>query len=159
MNNNPIRYQSEQIPGKVFGDARLEKRGPTCMKRYVKSSQWSRPPEREDKHTRKYKQLEIEEKESYKWLQAAQRSQRCACSSSHSDLHRRPGSRHLRIVGTHASTTCPCSIPHESRAATRIPAGSPNRRITPKTLPLPKSTTELQELMPFRCAETNASSE
>jgi hypothetical protein len=37
---------------------------------------WSRPQEREDKHSRKYKQQEIEEKESYKWLEAAQRSQR-----------------------------------------------------------------------------------
>ncbi|HEY9817800.1 MAG TPA: IS4 family transposase [Candidatus Obscuribacterales bacterium] len=38
---------------------------------------WSRDPERKDKHSRQYKQQEIEEKESYKWWQVAQNSQRC----------------------------------------------------------------------------------
>lgn len=38
---------------------------------------WSRPAERPDKHTRRYKQLPIEEKESFKWLESAASSQRC----------------------------------------------------------------------------------
>jgi hypothetical protein len=89
---------------------------------------WSRPPEREDKHTRKYKQLEIEEKESYKWLQAAQRSQKCWAAAAERDLHRRPGSRHLRTVGIHTSAICPCSIPHESRS--RLSKNHPKNSIT-----------------------------
>jgi len=36
---------------------------------------WSRPPERPDKRSRAYKQLPIEQKESYKWVKAAQESQ------------------------------------------------------------------------------------
>lgn len=40
-------------------------------------SMWSRSPERQDKQTRRYKQLPIEEKESFKWLESAQNSQRC----------------------------------------------------------------------------------
>ncbi len=38
---------------------------------------WSRPVERLDKQTRRYKELPIEEKESFKWLESAARSQRC----------------------------------------------------------------------------------
>lgn len=38
---------------------------------------WSRPAERPDKHTRRYKQLPIQEKESLKWLESAASSQRC----------------------------------------------------------------------------------
>jgi hypothetical protein len=38
---------------------------------------WTRAVERPDKHQRKYASLPIEQKESYKWLAAAQRSQRC----------------------------------------------------------------------------------
>ena len=38
---------------------------------------WSRALERQDKHERKYKNLPIEQKESYKWLASAERSQRC----------------------------------------------------------------------------------
>jgi hypothetical protein len=38
---------------------------------------WTRAAERPDKHERKYASLPIEQKESYKWLAAAQRSQRC----------------------------------------------------------------------------------
>ena len=37
---------------------------------------WSRPIEQADKHTRKYKQQVIEEKESFKWLQTSESSQR-----------------------------------------------------------------------------------
>jgi len=36
---------------------------------------WHREPERPDKHQRRYSQLLIEEKESYKWLLSAERSQ------------------------------------------------------------------------------------
>lgn len=36
---------------------------------------WHREPERPDKHHRRYRQLPIEAKESYKWLRAAERSQ------------------------------------------------------------------------------------
>ena len=38
---------------------------------------WNRPQEREDKHSRKYQQQIIEDKESFKWLKVAQQSQRC----------------------------------------------------------------------------------
>lgn len=38
---------------------------------------WTRAAERPDKHQRKYASLPIEQKESYKWLAAAERSQRC----------------------------------------------------------------------------------
>jgi hypothetical protein len=38
---------------------------------------WTRAAERPDKHERKYATLPIEQKESYKWLAAAERSQRC----------------------------------------------------------------------------------
>uniref|UniRef100_UPI0016858056 IS4 family transposase n=1 Tax=Cyanophyceae TaxID=3028117 RepID=UPI0016858056 len=38
---------------------------------------WSRPAERPDKHTRRDKQLPLEEKESLKWLESAASSQRC----------------------------------------------------------------------------------
>jgi hypothetical protein len=38
---------------------------------------WTRAPERPDKHQRKYPTLPIEDKESYKWLASAERSQRC----------------------------------------------------------------------------------
>lgn len=38
---------------------------------------WTRAAERPNKHERKYATLPIEEKESYKWLAAAERSQRC----------------------------------------------------------------------------------
>jgi hypothetical protein len=38
---------------------------------------WSRAANRPDKHERKYSQRPIEQKESYKWLAAAERSQRC----------------------------------------------------------------------------------
>lgn len=38
---------------------------------------WSRPAERLDKQTRRYKQLPIQEKESLKWLESAASSQRC----------------------------------------------------------------------------------
>lgn len=36
---------------------------------------WHRPPQRLDKRSRAYKQLEIEQKESYKWIKAASASQ------------------------------------------------------------------------------------
>jgi hypothetical protein len=38
---------------------------------------WSRAANRPDKHERKYAQRPIEQKESYKWLASAERSQRC----------------------------------------------------------------------------------
>jgi hypothetical protein len=38
---------------------------------------WTRSPERPDKHERNYATLPIEQKESYKWLASAERSQRC----------------------------------------------------------------------------------
>lgn len=38
---------------------------------------WVRPFERETKHERKYQQLPIEEKESYKWLQSIEDTQSC----------------------------------------------------------------------------------
>ena len=39
--------------------------------------QWIRQPDHADKHEREYNKLPIEEKESYKWLLSAQRSQYC----------------------------------------------------------------------------------
>lgn len=44
---------------------------------------WSRSLEHEDKHTRNYKQQDIEDKESFKWLQASESSQRCLAAASH----------------------------------------------------------------------------
>jgi len=38
---------------------------------------WTRAAEHRDKHERKYAKLPIEQKESYKWLASAERSQRC----------------------------------------------------------------------------------
>jgi hypothetical protein len=38
---------------------------------------WTRAAQRLDKHERKYASLPIEQKESYKWLASAERSQRC----------------------------------------------------------------------------------
>lgn len=38
---------------------------------------WTRAAQRPDKHERKYAKLPIEDKESYKWLASAERSQRC----------------------------------------------------------------------------------
>jgi hypothetical protein len=38
---------------------------------------WSRPSAHLDKHRRKYKELPIEEKESFKWLESAAESQQC----------------------------------------------------------------------------------
>lgn len=38
---------------------------------------WSRTPEHADKHERGYQNLPIEQKESYKWLGSAERSERC----------------------------------------------------------------------------------
>lgn len=38
---------------------------------------WSRRLERPDKQTRRYKELPIEEKKSFKWLESAAESQRC----------------------------------------------------------------------------------
>ena len=41
---------------------------------------WSRALAHQDKHERKYQNLPIEHKESYKWLASAERSQRCLSS-------------------------------------------------------------------------------
>jgi hypothetical protein len=41
---------------------------------------WSRDLEHQNKHERKYQNLPIEQKESYKWLASAERSQRCLSS-------------------------------------------------------------------------------
>ena len=38
---------------------------------------WTRDLDHQDKEERNYKKLPIEEKESYKWLASAERSQRC----------------------------------------------------------------------------------
>ena len=38
---------------------------------------WTRALDHQDKYERNYQKLPIEEKESYKWLASAERSQRC----------------------------------------------------------------------------------